>query len=817
MKQIFVQSVDTGEQFELTEVDIVPSLKVGVDGKKEINFTIELTPDNQLAFNLLTEMNVLIVDERSFWGQRYFITDVEKEQVDEHLTKVVTAHHMYTMRLNNHFVNEELTGKISLDKALNHALSGSGFRYEIQSDAANIASVAQENFGNKNGIELMDEIIEDYKVELAVNNETIYVHKEKGLGKDSGVKFDTRYNIQGINIKTSSQDITTRAWGFGQKDEETGKYAFEPFEYVHPEEHFFLLDGRPRYAPSIRDDRYNTKSSMEAALKELVNPYPQMTISITPVAFNDPVLDGIENTFDIGDSVSVLADTLIGGTTYEDTVRIVEMTYNPLDEYDPPDLTLANVSKTVLDMQVEEMQRVRNQENFIQNRTNEIRREITSGLTNATQTLEAATYVDFTKLTPELYAQLNLAHTTVMQSFNIDRVNNHIYATQVWNGAGKNPNMESFVITRMNLSGKMLDYMVCLEGGHGTNIGLEWDAVNKKMYIWSHYYTSDVDRTHTIARFPYQPGATIRYNDPSIQRTSNLGGEEYTVVSLDIEHDLLFFRRENRVIAQDLESAKKDVLKIVGDMTLNLPDNTIFQGAYMDYPYVYWFTGDANQATDPNMLRVFDIRGNATVYEKNIIFAKNTAISWEDDFREPEGVHVFVDPKTKTRTVMTGYATGKVGNRIAKIYAYREPAEKLNTSASFNTDLYANDDSTKKLKATMQTLILEYSGTAWEASTAGRYVATQQNLVKGITISGTNLNVILNDKYYSLLHAQAEPDIKLKAANIAVGLDMNPGGDTSNVIPLGFLRNGSPIAPNSTYVTVGSKISVLLITGNPAD
>ncbi|MCY9456782.1 hypothetical protein MOF54_19345 [Bacillus inaquosorum] len=359
--------------------------------------------------------------------------------------------------------------------------------------------------------------------------------------------------------------------------------------------------------------------------------------------------------------------------------------------------------------------------------------------------------------------------------------------------------------------------MVCLEGGHGTNIGLEWVAAENKMYIWSHYYTSDVSPTHSIARFPYQPGASIRYNDPSIQRTTNLGGEKYTVVSLDIEHNLLLFRRDNRAIVQDLASAKKDELKIIGEMDIEVPSTAIFQGAYLDYPYVYWYTGDTNQETDPNMLRVYDIRGGTTIYEKNIIFAKNTAISWEDGIREPEGVYVYVDPKTKTRTVMTGYATGAVGRRIAKVYAYREPAEKLNTSASFNTDLYANDDATKKLRAVTQTLILEYSGTAWTVSNASRYVATQQNLVTSVMISGNDLKVTLNEAYYSLLHAQVEADINLKAANILIGTDLNPGGDASNVLTLGFARNGARIAPNSTYVTAGSKISVLLMTANPSD
>ncbi|WP_186325137.1 phage tail protein, partial [Bacillus pumilus] len=100
-----------------------------------------------------------------------------------------------------------------------------------------------------------DEIIEDYGIELDVDNYKIHVYKKMGQVID--FVLDSRYNMPGITITTDSQNCTTRAWGYGaqketdsvseskgdgkttqdEKDEEKEpEYVFEPVLYIHPDE-----------------------------------------------------------------------------------------------------------------------------------------------------------------------------------------------------------------------------------------------------------------------------------------------------------------------------------------------------------------------------------------------------------------------------------------------------------------------------------------------------------------------------------------------------------------------------------------------------
>ncbi|MFD4932125.1 phage tail protein [Peribacillus butanolivorans] len=78
-------------------------------------------------------------------------------------------------RLVNNDVSGTKTGSLTLEAALNHALKGSVF-----SCTKGIKALEQEGFGNQNSMSLLDEIIEDYKVELDVDNTKIYVYKKMG-------------------------------------------------------------------------------------------------------------------------------------------------------------------------------------------------------------------------------------------------------------------------------------------------------------------------------------------------------------------------------------------------------------------------------------------------------------------------------------------------------------------------------------------------------------------------------------------------------------------------------------------------------------
>lgn len=805
--QIKVKDRNTGVVQEVRGV--TPSLTDPKDGKKDISFSITATPDNAIVFNMLSERNTLIVDEEKFKNQRYIITNISPKWQKGTWTKDVTAMHIFIWLLNYNQVRETISGTISLDKALAHALKGSGFTYNIMSDAKNISGVEQENFGNNNSTSLCDEIVEDYGIEIEPNNTELYIYKTRG--EEVNYIADCTKNVEGLTISIDTDGCYTRAKGFGKYDEDKKKYLAQ-VEYIHPDENKFMVEGRPIEGPPIEDEKYTKNSSLTAALKEYVNPYPKVTVELDLNTYKDPKLKGIEQDFKVGDTIKVLVDTDIkyGGMVYEEKVRVIEKAYNPLDPTEKPKLTLSSYRKSMTDYQADALILLRNNERLIKTTARSIRDGISSDRT----TIQNATYIDFTKYTPTLYVpRLNTAHTTVLQSHNIDRDNKYIYATQVY----KNEAQQSFIISRTDMSGKLIDSMICLNGGHGTNIGLDWDSKSGTMYIWSHYYVGASGNKHRVVRFPYQPGKTIDYNDPSIQTFDNLTDGTYSVVSIDVEHQLLMLRQTNHVIVMDLAQARKNVKDVIAEVDVTT-SYTEFQGAYLDYPYLYWYTGDTNEKTQPATLAVYDVERDYMVYEKRIIFARNSVISWENDFREPEGVQVYVDPRTKARTVIIGFTTGVVGGRINKLYAYREPAAAETTNTSYSTDLYATEDTSTLLKSTIQSIILEYSGTSWGVSKAARSVVTQQNLVSSITTSGNDLIVTLKDEYFSLIGYNKTDSLTMVKAGVSSAHEWNMGGPGSNKITIGLFKSGTQIAPNNnTAIPSGSRISIELKIGNPAD
>lgn len=76
-------------------------------------------------------------------------------------------------------------------------------------------------------------------------------------------------------------------------------------------------------------------------------------------------LKGLEDELNKGDTLHVIADTPEHGITFEDDVRAVSMTYNPLELTEKPDVTFTNVQKDMFDLQLEDRRRIRNQERYI--------------------------------------------------------------------------------------------------------------------------------------------------------------------------------------------------------------------------------------------------------------------------------------------------------------------------------------------------------------------------------------------------------------------------------------------------------------------
>jgi len=383
--QLHVSSKDGKEVIEITGVSV--DFTVDTTGKKTFTFSLVRTQENAAEFELLIVDNVLYLDEKKYNHQKYYITNVSLHQENGMLTKTVTAAHIFTVLLINNRIEKTVSKKLSIKEALDIALKGTDFKYVIHAKDGEISSAEQENFGEKNSTELMDEIIEDYDIELDVDNYKIHVYKK--MGQKIDFVLDSRYNMPGITITTDSQNCTTRAWGYGaqkemdsvskskddskttenekeaSKDEEKEpEYVFEPVLYIHPDEDKFLIEGKPRWAEPIKDERYKKAGSIISALKKHVNPYPEMTVEVEFQKIYEPKLLEIEQDFWLGDTIHVIADTA-DGITFEDDLRVVSFQHNPLDPYSSPTITFANFRKDIQRITVDQAKQVKNLQRYI--------------------------------------------------------------------------------------------------------------------------------------------------------------------------------------------------------------------------------------------------------------------------------------------------------------------------------------------------------------------------------------------------------------------------------------------------------------------
>ncbi|GLF89997.1 hypothetical protein Saga11_12560 [Bacillus safensis] len=379
-RQLHVSTKDGKELVEI--VGAVLELQDDTTGKKSFTFTLMRTEDNGTEFDLLIPGNILYLDEKVYNHQKYYITDIELDQSRKNvLQKKVTANHVYTVLLVNDRVEEKTSKKLNIKEALDIALADTPFQYVLKEKESAFDTVDQDGFGEKNCIELMDQIVEDYEIELDVNNYVIYVYKK--MGKVVDYTFDSRYNMPGFKLKINDQNTSTRAWGYGaekkvkksdtkstdtktneDEEEKEPEYEFEPILYIHSDEDKFLIEGKPRWGEPIRDDTVKKASNMVSALKKHVNPYPDVVVEAEYQYIYEPALLGIEDEFWKGDTIHVIADTA-NGITFEDDVRLVSVTYNPLNPYDSPKMTFANFRKDIQDYQVSQARQIKQQKRYI--------------------------------------------------------------------------------------------------------------------------------------------------------------------------------------------------------------------------------------------------------------------------------------------------------------------------------------------------------------------------------------------------------------------------------------------------------------------
>lgn len=268
---------------------------------------------------------------------------------------------------------------------------------------------------------------------------------------------------------------------------------------------------------------------------------------------------------------------------------------------------------------------------------------------------------------------LQLAKETVNQALTVDEEKREIYATQAYNFT--NDNTESFVISRLTLGGKLLDSMVVRFGGHGTTIGLE--RTNDKIYIWSNIIRTNIAGSQVsqfLCRYPYQANSEITIDSPNVVKYDEfLNASLYMNPFSDTKNGLLGQRhtdsrtsRHSWIEIYDMEKYKignKDILYSF-DFT-NEMDSLSLQGTSLDGTDLYISFG-----ITPEEHRVYhvDLETGNIIGVISRPVGRNSANEFDEGHGELEGLHLYTNPETGYKTLLTVVVTDAAGRRRQKLY-----------------------------------------------------------------------------------------------------------------------------------------------------
>lgn len=278
---------------------------------------------------------------------------------------------------------------------------------------------------------------------------------------------------------------------------------------------------------------------------------------------------------------------------------------------------------------------------------------------------------DYTKVDPTFYTILQMASPTVLQAIVIDPLTDEIYASQSYsNPAGK---AESYRISRMDRNGNLLDSMILEYGGHGTTFGIE--HVNGAIRIWTNFCETDASGATTayrVCRLPYRPNETVTINDPTLIKFATFG-LGYVIPVCDEENNYVAYRYTTggvqRIERRKISEVKTGVDKVYG--TIDIPAELDYmQGFCIDGDDMYWRTGDTNDATTLDYIVRFSFVDGKEKQRLRCKFGAGIDGTFEENFREPEGIFMYKDPISGRKSLLAGVVTGGTGRRICKVFGF---------------------------------------------------------------------------------------------------------------------------------------------------
>lgn len=306
---------------------------------------------------------------------------------------------------------------------------------------------------------------------------------------------------------------------------------------------------------------------------------------------------------------------------------------------------------------------------------------------NSVGTLHGTIETSYIQDEPEIKLQTNDIHN--LGSFNPDDSTLGItgaaqYMCPLSNGqyitSHANANNDVvFVLHDTNF--KPISKMIVSQGGHGASFSIE--EVDGAVYIWYAIKSNlNVDE-YAISRIPYLANMTLSNDDNRITRFCTVN--RYIRINVDFKHGYVlcsYYHGKQDVLRLDeVKQGNYNVLYSFDATNYGFdPNRQTYQSQGIDFPYVYFQSGDYNMK-DPRMVYAVNVVHGGQEFSSNYLLDMDLGLT--DDVIEPETCNIIYSQTNQPELLVT-FNCKYQGNSLERVFVIpikaRPAADTINTS-----------------------------------------------------------------------------------------------------------------------------------------
>lgn len=250
---------------------------------RQISFTIYRTVFSAEIFDLLQNEIHLLYD-----GQEYVIKQCTPKSGGKIITKdIVASHVMYECQKKvwqyDTKGSEESPITLSVEDVMHWYFdeNDAGFDFEVR---GTFPTASLSRVGDGSGLDGINKCVgvDGWTINVWADNRHIILMDDANWMKLTSNQFRYLYNTDDVQASIDTTTVTNVTKCFpGQSQDDEGNnigYVFPPF--IHQNADSVNQWGKC-YAPAVRDERFNSQSSMDAYAETQIHPDPDISLSLT--------------------------------------------------------------------------------------------------------------------------------------------------------------------------------------------------------------------------------------------------------------------------------------------------------------------------------------------------------------------------------------------------------------------------------------------------------------------------------------------------------------------------------------------------------